>query len=251
MLEVIHETDGMSLGAAIEHGESPVLGEDAGLAVGIVRQGVLVTDSMQPVLDAADVWIDFTAAHAVLHHLHHCRTAGRPMVIGTTGLDEGQRAEIKAAAEDIAIVFAPNMSIGVNLMFKLAQLIARHIGDASDIEIIEAHHNQKTDAPSGTAMRLGEIVAAALGRDLTTHAVYGREGQTSPRNPQSIGFATLRAGDIIGEHTALFASAGERLELKHIATSRRAFATGAVRAAEWLARQDRGLYDMQDVLGLR
>lgn len=250
ILEVCRDTDGVSLGAAIEHPGSPVLDQDAGEMAGIGRTGVAVVSDLNRVLDDFDVLIDFTSADAVLANLESCRAAGRRMVIGTTGMDEKQKQGIRDASADIAIVFAPNMSIGVNLMFRLTQLAARIIGGDTDIEIIEAHHNQKQDAPSGTAVRLGEIIAAELGRDLKECAVYGRQGRTGARNPETIGFETIRAGDIVGEHTVMFAAAGERVEIAHKASSRKTFAGGAVRAARWVMNKQSGLYDMQDVLGL-
>jgi 4-hydroxy-tetrahydrodipicolinate reductase len=173
------------------------------------------------------------------------------MVIGTTGLDAAQKAAITAAGREIGIVFAPNMSVGVNATFKLLQVAARILAGGYDIEIIEAHHRHKVDAPSGTALRLGEVVAEAIGRDLRSCAVYGREGVTSERSPSTIGFATVRGGDIVGDHTVLFAGIGERVEITHKASSRATFAQGALRAARWLAEKPAGLYDMQDVLGLR
>ncbi|MDX1605885.1 MAG: 4-hydroxy-tetrahydrodipicolinate reductase, partial [Candidatus Competibacterales bacterium] len=192
-----------------------------------------------------------TRPAATLEHLEHCRTVGRSLVIGTTGFDPQQRERIAAAARDIPVVFAPNMSAGVNLCLKLLQTAARALGDEVDIEIIEAHHRHKVDAPSGTALRMGEEVARALGRNLEDCAVYAREGHTGERHPGSIGFATVRAGDIVGEHTVMFADAGERIEITHKASSRLTFARGAVRAARWLSGRGPGLYDMQDVLGLK
>ena len=186
----------------------------------------------------------------MLENLEACRVGNKRAVIGTTGLSAEQQQALQAASEEIAIVFAPNMSVGVNLCFKLAELAAGIVGDSTDIEIIEAHHNRKIDAPSGTALRLGEIVAAELGRDLAQCAVYGREGVTGPRDRKTIGFETIRAGDIVGEHTLMFAGAGERVEIRHVATSRKTFAGGAVRAAQWIMDKETGLYSMQDVLGL-
>jgi 4-hydroxy-tetrahydrodipicolinate reductase len=203
------------------------------------------------VLDDFDVLIDFTRPEATLAHLAICRGAGKAMVIGTTGFDEDQKAVIREASKDIPVVFAPNMSVGVNLCFKLLELAARVMGDAADIEIIEAHHRHKVDAPSGTALRMGEVVADALGRNLEDCAVYGREGVTGERERETIGFETIRAGDIVGEHTVMFAAEGERVEITHKASSRMTFAGGAVRAAAWLGDRPRGLFDMQDVLGLR
>jgi len=197
------------------------------------------------------VLIDFTSPAATMAHLALCQGAGKGMVIGTTGLSEEQKAQIGAAAADIGVVLAPNMSVGVNLCFKLLDLAARVMGEGADIEIIEAHHRHKVDAPSGTALRMGEVVADALGRDLSKVAVYGREGQTGAREPDTIGFETIRAGDVVGEHTVWFATNGERMEITHKASSRMTFASGAARAAGWLKEQPNGLYDMQDVLGLR
>jgi 4-hydroxy-tetrahydrodipicolinate reductase len=251
ILEVCRDTEGVSIGAAIEHPDSPVLGTDAGEMAGIGAQGVTVVPDIREVFDDFDVLIDFTLAEAVLANVKSCRGAGKRMVIGTTGLDAAQKAAIESAAGDIAVVFTPNMSIGVNLVFKLTQLAARIIGADTDIEIIEAHHNQKKDAPSGTAVRLGEIIASELGRDLKDCAVYGREGHTGVRDPRAIGFETIRAGDIVGEHTVMFASSGERVEITHKASSRKTFANGAVRAARWIMDREPGLYDMQDVLGLK
>ena len=251
ILESCQADHAVQVTAAIEHAASPLVGRDAGENAGIGRLGVAIVSDVATVTGQFDVLIDFTLAHAVLANLRKCRIAGRRMVIGTTGLDAAQKAEIQTASKDIAIVFAPNTSIGVNLCFKLAELAARVIGDSTDIEIIEAHHNQKLDAPSGTAVRMGEIIADTLGRDLNKVAVYGREGHTGARDPQAIGFETIRAGDIVGDHTVLFAGLGERVEITHRAHSRNTFAVGAIRAAKWLMNKDTGLFDMQDVLGLR
>ena len=192
----------------------------------------------------------YTLADAVVKNVLNCRELGKKIVIGTTGLGDEQKEVISSASQEIAIVFAPNMSIGVNLVFKLIELAAKVIGEDTDIEIIEAHHNQKKDAPSGTAVRMGEIIAEVLDRDLKDCAVYGREGITGARDSKTIGFETIRAGDIVGEHTAMFASAGERVEIIHKASNRKTFASGAIRAAKWLNSKDKGLFDMQDVLGL-
>jgi 4-hydroxy-tetrahydrodipicolinate reductase len=183
--------------------------------------------------------------------MEKCRVRGKRIVIGTTGFDDGGKQRIAAAARDIPVVFAPNMSVGVNVCLKLLDMAARALGDEADIEVIEAHHRHKIDAPSGTALRMGEVVAAALGRDLKRDAIYGREGVTGERERRTIGFSTIRAGDIVGDHTVMFASEGERVEITHKASSRMTFAMGAVRAARWLATREAGLYDMQDVLGLR
>jgi len=250
ILEVCKDTPDVTIGAAIENSASPKLGLDAGEVAGIGRLGVMITDNISVVADDFDVLIDFTFTDAVTVTVEACRKAGKKMVIGTTGLDEAQKGIIKEASKEIAIVYAPNMSIGVNLVFKLVELAARVIGNSTDIEIIEAHHNQKKDAPSGTAIRMGEIIAAELGRDLSECAVYGREGITGPRDSKTIGFETIRAGDIVGDHTVMFATAGERVEISHKASSRMTFARGAVLASCWLQNRNTGLYDMQDVLGL-
>lgn len=238
------------LGAATERPESPYIGQDAGAIAGVGPLGVPVVADLSSVCDRFDVLIDFTAPQATLAHLALCRAAGKQMVIGTTGLDEAQRAEIRQAGETIGIVYAPNMSVGVNLSLKLLEIAARVLGDTVDIEIIEAHHRHKVDAPSGTALAMGEVIAKALGRDLRSVAVYGREGHTGPRERQTIGFATVRAGDVVGEHSVWFAGEGERIEIAHKATSRMTFAQGALRAARWIAQRT-GCFDMQDVLGLR
>jgi 4-hydroxy-tetrahydrodipicolinate reductase len=237
--------------AAVDRPDSPLVGLDAGEMAGLGRLGVAVGGGLDALDVPFDVLIDFTTPEATMASLAHCREHGRRLVIGTTGLDAGQKEAVTAAAEEIAVVFAPNMSVGVNLTFKLAELAARVLGDSVDIEIVEAHHRHKVDAPSGTALRLGEVVAGALGRDLAECAVYGREGHTGPRERATIGFETIRAGDIVGEHTVLYAATGERVEITHRASSRMTFARGAVRAANWLIGKERGLYDMQDVLGLR
>jgi 4-hydroxy-tetrahydrodipicolinate reductase len=208
------------------------------------------------VVDGFDVLIDFTSPQATAANIDHCVDAGKAMVIGTTGLTDAQKQTLQAASEQIPIVFAPNMSVGVNVCFKLLDIAARVMNDDIDIEIIEAHHRHKVDAPSGTALAMGEVVSKALGRDLKECAIYGREGYTGPRERNTIGFETIRAGDIVGEHTVMFAGLGERIEISHKASSRMTFAKGAVRAALWLSQRrlsqhQNGLYDMQDVLGLR
>lgn len=251
ILEVCRDDGDVTVTAAIEHSASPALGRDAGEIAGIGNLGIEIVSDAAAVMDGFDVLVDFTLAQAVVENVKKCRSAGRKMVIGTTGMDDAQKAVIREAAEDIAIVFAPNMSIGVNLCFKLVELAAKAIGGSTDIEIIEAHHNQKKDAPSGTAVRMGEIIADTLGRNLAEHAVYGRQGHTGVRDPKTIGFETIRAGDIVGDHTVMFAGAGERVEIVHRATSRKTFAGGAVLAAKWLKNREKGLFDMQDVLGLR
>ncbi|MFP1680078.1 4-hydroxy-tetrahydrodipicolinate reductase [Alloalcanivorax sp. C16-2] len=238
------------LAAAVDVPGSSLIGVDAGELVGQGRLGVVLADELEKVVRDADVFIDFTVPEATARHIGVCRAAGTRLVIGTTGLDDHQTASLRAAGEDIAICFAPNYSIGVNLCFKLLETAAAVLGDEVDIEVIEAHHRHKIDAPSGTALRMGEVVAQTLGRDLKECAVYGREGRTGERERRTIGFETIRAGDIVGDHTVLFAADGERVEITHKASSRMSFARGAVRAALWLGGHDRGLYDMQDVLGL-
>ena len=251
ILEVCHETKGVDIGAAIEYAGSPMVGVDAGEQAGIGKLGVLISDDISKVVDQFDVLIDFTLATSVPDNVKKCIAAKKNMVIGTTGLSDEQKKIISAAAKDIAIVFAPNMSIGVNLCFKLLEMAAKVVGEDADIEIVEAHHREKKDAPSGTSLRMGEVVANTLGRNLKECAVYGREGITGPRDRKTIGFETIRAGDIVGEHTVMFATNGERVEISHKATSRKTFASGAVRAAQWVTDKKSGLFDMQDVLGLK
>ncbi len=251
LIQACHEADDLQVTAATEYAQSGLLGADAGEVAGIGRMGLPIVASLEEAPEF-DVLIDFTRPEATLAHLDFCRVHQRRMVIGTTGLDEAGRQRIRQAAGQIGIVFAPNMSVGVNLCFRLLEIAARVLGEDSDIEIIEAHHRHKVDAPSGTALRMGEVVAETLGRKLSEVAVYGRHGHTGPRRRETIGFETIRAGDIVGEHTVLFAGEGERVEITHRASSRRTFAGGALRAARWLmARANGGLYDMQDVLGLR
>lgn len=249
IIEVCQQTDNVQLGVAMERAGSDHIGIDAGDLAGVGHLGVAIAESLSG--SDFDCLIDFTRPEASLAQLAVCRKAGKKMVIGTTGFDDKAKRQIAEAAEEIAIVFAPNMSVGVNLCFKLLDMAARVLGDDVDIEIIEAHHRHKVDAPSGTALRMGEVVANALGRDLASCAVYGRQGVSGERDPKTIGFETIRAGDIVGEHTVMFAGVGERVEITHRASSRLTFAKGAVRAAQWLSSQDKGLFDMQDVLGLR
>ena len=250
LIEACQQTAGVDVTVALEHPDSSLPGSDAGDLVGIGKLGVLIGSDLSAVVDDFDVLIDFTRPESTLANLEVCRQAGRRLVIGTTGFSDAEKARIKAASQDIGVVFAPNMSVGVNVCLKLLDMAARALGDDVDIEVIEAHHRHKVDAPSGTALRMGEVVAAALGRDLKSCAVYGREGNTGERDRKTIGFETIRAGDIVGDHTVLFAGAGERIEITHKASSRMTFANGAVRAAGWLMGQESGLFDMQDVLGL-
>lgn len=249
LLEAVNQAPGAEVSVALERPGSSVIGVDAGELAGIGKLNVTIVDDIVSA-EAFDVLIDFTRPEVTLANLAVCRQRGSAMVIGTTGFDEAQKAQIAEAARDIGIVFAPNMSVGVNLCLKLLQMAAKVLGDEVDIEVIEAHHRHKLDAPSGTALRMGEVVAEALGRDLKDCAVYGREGVTGERDRKTIGFETIRAGDIVGDHTVLFAGGGERVEITHKASSRMTFAGGAVRAAQWLMGRGSGLYDMQDVLGL-
>lgn len=251
LIEAVHNMPGTELTAAIERPDSSLIGADAGELAGIGKLGVILVDNIDSVLDRFDVLIDFTAPVATQRNAEACARAGNKVVIGTTGFTAEQRAAVVATADETAICMASNFSTGVNLCFKLLELAARVLGEESDIEIYEAHHRHKVDAPSGTALSMGEVVAKTLGRDLRKVAVYGREGQTGARDRQTIGFATVRAGDIVGDHTVMFAAEGERVEITHKASSRMSFARGAVRAACWLADKEQGLFDMQDVLGLK
>ena len=250
LVEAVAADPGCTLHAAIDRPGSPLVGQDAGAAFGLAG-GARVTDQPSAALQGAEALVDFTRPEATFAYLDACVAAGVPLVIGTTGFDDAGRARIVAAAERIPVVFAPNMSVGVNLLMKLAELAAQVLAEGYDIEIVEAHHRHKVDAPSGTALGLGQAVARALGRDLSRCAVYGREGVTGERDPQAIGFATVRGGDIVGDHTLLFAGTGERVELTHKASSRATFAQGALRAAKWLQGRAPGLYDMRDVLNLK
>ena len=250
LIEAVAADAGCALHAAIDRPASPLVGQDVGAAWG-AASNVRVTDELAVALHNAHVLIDFTRPEATFTYLDACSAAGVPLVIGTTGFDEAGKARIAAAARQIPIVFAPNMSVGVNLLMKLAELAAQVLEDGYDIEIIEAHHRHKIDAPSGTALGLGQAVAGAIQRDLAQCAVYGREGVTGERDPKTIGFATVRGGDIVGDHTLLFAGIGERVELTHKASSRATFAQGALRAAKWLQGRAPGLYDMRDVLNLK
>ncbi len=239
------------LTAAIERPGSPATGRDAGELIGRDPVGVRVSDDLSGIIQAVDVVIDFTRPEPTLSHLAICQARGVRMVVGTTGFSPEQREQLDVAARTLPMVVAPNMSVGVNLCLKLLEIAARVIGDQTDIEITEAHHRYKVDAPSGTALRMGEVVANSLGRTLDDCAVYSRQGHTGERKPGSIGFSVIRAGDIVGDHTVLFADEGERVEITHKASNRLTFANGAIRAALWLASQPPGSYDMQDVLGLK
>ncbi len=249
LIELAHRNPALCVSAAFERADSPQLNLDAGVVAGVGELGVKIASADRWPGAKIDVLIDFTTPEATLAHLAQCRAAGIRMVIGTTGIG-AERTAIEAAAVDIPIVYAPNMSVGVNLCFKLLELAAQALGDEFDVEVIEAHHRHKVDAPSGTALKMGEILAMALGRSLSSCALYGRQGQIGPRDPKTIGFSTIRAGEIVGDHTVLFAGPGERVEITHRAENRATFAAGALRAASWVAGQGPGLYDMQDVLGL-
>ncbi len=250
LIEAVQLAPGAGLTAAVDRPDSTLVGADAGELAALGRIGVPLSGDVAKVAEEFDVLIDFTHPTVTLKNLAFCRRAGKAMVIGTTGFSPEEKALLAEAGKDIPIVFAANFSVGVNLCLKLLDTAARVLGDDVDIEIMEAHHRHKVDAPSGTAVRMGEVVANALGRDLKQVAVYGREGQTGARERQTIGFATVRAGDVVGDHTVLFAADGERVEITHKASSRMTFAKGAVRAALWLDGRAPGFYDMQDVLDL-
>ncbi len=251
LIEAVTISPETTLTAAIERPESTLIGADAGELAGIGHLGVKVAGDLADVVDDFDVLIDFTAPVATLANAGVCTAHGKQMVIGTTGFTDEQKAQLLAVENDTALCMASNFSTGVNLCFKLLDVAAKVLGDDVDIEVYEAHHRHKVDAPSGTALSMGEVVANALDRDLKEVAVYGREGQTGTRDRQTIGFATARAGDIVGDHTVTFAAEGERVEITHKASSRMSFARGAVRAASWIATKESGLFDMQDVLGLK
>lgn len=251
LIEAVQQTPGAGLTAAVDRPDSTLVGADAGELAALGRIGVPLSGDLDRVVEEFDVLIDFTHPTVTLKSLAFCRKHGKAMIIGTTGFSVEEKQLLAEAGKDIPIVFAANFSVGVNLCLKLLDTAARVLGDDVDIEIMEAHHRHKVDAPSGTAVRMGEVIADALGRDLKKVAVYGREGQTGARERDTIGFATVRAGDIVGDHTVLFAADGERVEITHKASSRMTFAKGAVRAALWLDGREPGLYDMQDVLDLR
>ncbi|MDG2078974.1 MAG: 4-hydroxy-tetrahydrodipicolinate reductase [Pseudomonadales bacterium] len=250
LIEALAENSATQLTVALERPGSSLLGCDAGELAGVGRNDVRVSDSLEAHIDSFDVLIDFSTPLSTLYNAAFCAAHNKAIVIGTTGFDAQQLTQLHDVLAPIPAVMAANYSVGVNLCFKLSELAARVLGDTADIEIIEAHHRHKVDAPSGTALRLGEVVAGALGRDLTDVAVYGREGQTGVRDQKTIGFATIRGGDVVGDHTVLYADEGERVEITHKASSRMAFASGAVRAASWVAGKPAQLFDMQDVLGL-
>ena len=249
LIEAVRASGDCELVGALDIAASPSIGTDATAFAG-TTSGVLITADLQRGLSGADVLIDFTRPEGSLAHLAVCRELGINAVIGTTGFSAGQKAAIDVAAREIAIVMAPNMSVGVNVTLKLLEMAARALATGYDIEIVEAHHRHKVDAPSGTALKMGEVIAQALGRDLADCAVYGRHGLTGERDPSSIGFAAIRGGDIVGDHTVLFAGTGERIEITHKSSSRATYAQGSLRAARFLAGRTAGLFDMFDVLGL-
>ena len=250
LIKAVTLSEQMTLSVAINRPDSDSIGKDAGELAGIRHLGINVTHDLATTVDQFDVLIDFTRPEPSMNYIEICRQAGKKIVIGTTGYSDAQKVIINKAATQIAIVLAPNMSVGVNLSLKLLEMTAKVMGDYTDIEVIEAHHRHKVDAPSGTALRMGEVIAESLGRDLKDCAIYGREGNTGERDRKTIGFSTIRAGDIVGEHTVMFADEGERVEITHKATSRMTFANGATRASVWLNDKNTGLYDMQDVLNL-
>ena len=250
LVEAVHASDDCQLTGALDIAGSTAIGLDASAFSGRAS-GVLIQSDLRQGLAKSGVLIDFTRPEGTMAHLAVCRELGVKLVIGTTGLSDAQKAEIAAAAKDISIVMAPNMSVGVNVTLKLLEMAAKALATGYDIEIIEAHHRHKVDAPSGTALKMGEVIADALGRDLKDCAVYAREGVTGERDPSSIGFATIRGGDIVGDHTVLFAGTGERIEITHKSSSRATYAQGSLRAARFLHRQASGLFDMFDVLNLK
>lgn len=250
LIEAVRAADDCRLGGALDRVGSPSVGQDAGAFAG-QPTGVLITSDLRQGLQGCQVLIDFTRPEGTLEHLKVCRELGVAAVIGTTGFTDVQKAEIAEVAKHIPIVMAPNMSVGVNVTLKLLQMAAKAMATGYDIEIVEAHHRHKVDAPSGTALKMGEAIAEALGRDLKDCAVYAREGVTGERDPSSIGFATIRGGDIVGDHTVLFAGTGERIEVTHKSSSRVTYAQGSLRAARFLAGRSAGLFDMFDVLNLK
>lgn len=251
LIETVAATEGAQLTAAIDRQDSSLIGADAGELAGVGKLGVALAYNLEQLIDQFDVLIDFSAPVSTLKNAALCAAHGKAIVIGTTGFSDAEKTELLAYQTSTAICLSANYSTGVNLCFKLLDMAARVLGDDVDVEVYEAHHRHKVDAPSGTALRMGEVLANALGRDLNKVAVYGREGQTGARARDTIGFATVRGGDVVGDHTVMFMAEGERVEITHKASSRLSFARGAVRAALWLHQQDNGLFDMQDVLGLR
>ncbi|MBX9715639.1 MAG: 4-hydroxy-tetrahydrodipicolinate reductase [Burkholderiaceae bacterium] len=249
LIEAVMESNDLTLSGALDLPDSPSLGMDAAAFAGYTS-GIAITADLNVGLADSEVLIDFTRPEGTLAHLSVCRAFGVKAVIGTTGFTDAQKSEIAEHARHIAITLAPNMSVGVNVVLKLLDMAARMLREGYDIEIIEAHHRHKVDAPSGTALKMGEVVANALGRDMKACAMYGRQGVTGERDPSTIGFATIRGGDIVGDHTVLFAGTGERIEITHKSSSRATYAQGSLRAARFLSTRTSGLYDMNDVLGM-
>lgn len=246
---VLNDADA-TLSGALDRADSPQLGQDAGAFLG-KQTGVMLTDDVERVFAESDYLIDFTRPEGTLMHLEAAQRHDVKMVIGTTGFDNEQKALLRAAADKVALMFSSNMSVGVNVTLKLLEYAAKHFATGYDIEIIEAHHRHKVDAPSGTALTMGEVIAHALGRNLDDCAVYSREGVTGERDPSTIGFSAIRGGDIVGDHTVMFAGIGERIEITHKSSSRLSYAQGALRAVRFLQGHKTGFFDMQDVLGLR
>jgi 4-hydroxy-tetrahydrodipicolinate reductase len=249
LIEAVLATDDLQLHGALDVAGSPALGQDAGALLGRMT-GVTIRADLDGALAGADVLIDFTRPEGTLAHLAACARLGVNAVVGTTGFSDAQKAEIGVIAQSVAIVMAPNMSVGVNVVLRLLDVAARALSEGYDIEVIEAHHRHKVDAPSGTALKMGEVLAQALGRDLKTCGVFAREGVTGERDPSTIGFSTIRGGDIVGDHTVLFAGTGERIEISHRSSSRAGYAQGSLRAARFLATHRTGLFGMNDVLGM-
>lgn len=249
LIEAVTQADDCTLGGALDVPGSPGIGLDASGFLG-TASGITITHDVAHALKGCQALIDFTRPEGTMAHLAECRKQGVNMVIGTTGFSDAQKAELQAASKDIAIMLAPNMSVGVNVTLKLLQMAAKALDTGYDIEIIETHHRHKVDAPSGTALKMGEVIADALGRDLKGHAVFAREGITGARDPKAIGFSAIRGGDIVGDHTVLFAGIGDRIEISHKSSSREGYAQGALRAVRFLAGKKNGMFDMFDVLGL-
>ncbi len=249
LIQAVHDDGAVSLGAATHRASSSIIGVDAGEMVGVGTLGVPISGRLEK--NEFDVLVDFTKIEPCLEHLNIAVALGKPAVIGTTGFSHDERLQIERASTQIPVVLAPNTSVGITLCLHLLKHMSPILAEESDIEIIETHHRHKIDSPSGTAVRLGEVIAESLGRDLSECAIYGREGIGDPRTRETIGFSTVRGGDVVGDHTVLFASEGERIELTHKASSKMTFAKGAIRAAKWVNSQKPDLYDMQDVLGLK
>jgi 4-hydroxy-tetrahydrodipicolinate reductase len=251
LVSLVRDSTAMTLAGALEGKHHHALGEDAGEIAGSGRVGIQISEDLSAMMERGEVVIDFSSPQATLEHLRIVAQHRRAMVIGTTGLSASELDELKLLAQQVPCVFSPNMSVGVNLIYKVIGEMAKTLGDEYDIEVIEAHHRLKKDAPSGTALKIAEVLAQAVNRDLNEVGVYARKGLIGERTKKEIGIQTIRAGDIVGDHTILFGGMGERIEVTHRASSRDTFARGALRAARWVVRQPPGLYDMMDVLGLR